>query len=273
MSAKDIFDNNAHANDPRTQFMNWALVANEAWDYPADSLGYMTGIAFGLNQADWAARYGFAQVPRTANGLAQDTHYFDAWAMVTEFERRYTLAGKRGTARLLAYLNRANMGSYEAALNEPNIDIQATRTYRLKYGFGLNLDQELTSDMGIFSRLGWSEGQHEAWMFADVDWTATLGVAIKGPQWHRPDDTVGLAGIVNGLSRSHQDYFAAGGLGILAGDGALNYGVEEILETYYDFGICKCIHAALDYQFVNHPAMNRDRGPVHVLGVRFHAEL
>jgi high affinity Mn2+ porin len=104
-SAKDIFDNNAYANDPRTQFMNWALMANEAWDYPADAIGYTTGIALELNQPDWTLRYGFFQVPRVANSLtaedqifkwpydssAEDGPLLDTWAMATEFERRYAI--------------------------------------------------------------------------------------------------------------------------------------------------------------------------------------
>ena len=143
VSAKDIFDNNAYANDPRTQFMNWAFMANEAWDYPADSLGYMTGFAAELNQPTWALRYGFFQMPRTSNGMAQDTHYLEAWGMVAEFERRYTFNRHPGSIRLLTYLNQAHMGSYQAAVDSPTgpADIEATRAYRYKFGFGLNAEQ------------------------------------------------------------------------------------------------------------------------------------
>jgi high affinity Mn2+ porin len=275
MSAKDIFDNNAYSNDPRTQFMNWALMANEAWDYPADPLGYITGFAAELNQPAWALRYGFFQVPRVANGAALDPHFLKAWAMVTEFERRWTVGGHPGTVRLLAYLNHANMGSYQAALDNPNrpADIEATRAYRYKYGFGLNLEQEVAKNVGVFSRLGWSEGENEAWVFADVDRTAMAGISIKGEAWHRPNDTFGVAGVINAISRVHQEFFEAGGTGILAGDGALSYGWEEVLETYYDFQIWKTMHGAVDFQFVNHPAYNRDRGPVPVFGARLHWEL
>jgi high affinity Mn2+ porin len=274
MSAKDIFDNNAYSNDPRSQFMNWGLVANEAWDYPADSLGYMTGFAAELNQPRWAVRYGFFQVPRESNGMAQDQRYLEAWGMVTEFERRYALAGHPGAVRFLAFLNRADMGSFEAALDSPirPANIWATREYRLKYGFGLNVEQELTKGVGLFSRLGWSDGHTEAWCYADVDYTATLGVSVNGGFWKRPNDTFGLAGVLDGITRVHQEFFEAGGVGILAGDGALNYGWEKVLETYYDFQIWKTIHGALDYQFVTDPAYNRDRGPVSILGARVHWE-
>jgi high affinity Mn2+ porin len=272
MSAKDIFDNNSYANDPRTQFMNWALMANEAWDYPGDSLGYITGFAAELNQPCWAVRYGFFQMPRVSNGTALDSHFLEAWGMVTEFEYRFEVATHPGTVRLLAFLNRAHMGSYDVAVNNPTrpADITATRAYRYKYGFGLDAEQELSKNIGAFARLGWSDGQNQAWVFSDVDRTASLGISVKGEPWKRPNDTFGLAGVLNGISREHRDFFAAGGVGILAGDGALSYGLEQIFETYYDFNVWKTIHVSLDYQFINHPAFNRDRGPVSVLGARLH---
>jgi high affinity Mn2+ porin len=274
ISAKDIFDNNAYANDPRTQFMNWAFMANEAWDYPADSLGFITGFAAELNQPKWALRYGFFQLPRTSNGMAQDAHYLQAWGMVTEFERRFTLNEHPGALRLLAFLNQANMGSYQAAVDSPvrPADIEATRAYRFKFGFGLNMEQEVVTNVGVFTRLGWSDGKNEAWAFSDVDRTASLGVSVKGGFWNRPVDTVGLAVALNAISSEHQDFLAAGGTGILAGDGALNYGFEKLLETYYDFQVWRTIHVAFDYQFIVNPAVNRDRGPVSVFGGRLHME-
>ena len=271
-SPKDIFDNNAYANDPRTQFMSWSLMANEAWDYPADSLGFTTGLAAELNQPAWTLRYGFFQVPRDSNGTAQDPAYSQAWAMVSELERRYTINSHPGAVRLLAFLNRAHMGSYQATLDNPALggDVTLTRVYRYKYGFGLNVEQELAERIGAFMRLGWSDGKNEAWMFSDVDHTATAGLSINGDFWHRPNDTLAVAGAINGASRVHRDFLAAGGTGILAGDGALSYGLEELVETYYDIQIWKTIHATIDYQFIAHPAFNRDRGPVSIIGARLH---
>ena len=276
-SAKDIFDNNAYANDPRTQFMNWALMANESWDYPGDALGYITGFAAELNQPGWTARYGLFQMPESSNGTSIDPHVLQAWGMVTEFEKRYTLADHPGTIRLLAYLNHAHMGNYQQATELAQIsgepaDIQATRAYRYKYGFGLNGEQEVVKNVGVFSRLGWSDGQSEAWVFSDADFSESLGVSIKGGSWHRPNDTFGLAGVANGITHNHQEFFQAGGTGILAGDGNLNYAWEQILETYYDFGIWKTLHASLDYQYVTNPAFNQDRGPVSIFGARVHWE-
>jgi high affinity Mn2+ porin len=166
------------------------------------------------------------------------------------------------------------MGSYQEAVNNPArpADIVATRDYRNKYGFGLNLEQEVTKDAGVFARAGWSDGHTEAWMFNDVDYTGSLGLSVKGGSWHRAGDTFGLAGALNGISHVHQEFFAAGGTGILAGDGNLNYSLEKVLETYYDFEIWKTIHGAVDYQFISDPAFNKDRGPVNVFGARLHLE-
>ena len=273
MSVHDIFDNNAYANDPRTQFLNWGFTANLAWDYPADSLGYITGLAAELNQPQWTLRYGFFQVPKVSNGLGVDEHYLAAWGMVTEFERRFSLGSHPGAVRLLAYLNRAHMGSYQESLdNGLASNIAATRAYRYKYGFGLNLEQEIIKGIGTFARLGWSDGRTEAWAYSDVGATASAGLSFNGLLWHRPNDTIGLAGIVNGISKVHQAFLAAGGSGILAGDGALNYGLERVLETYYDLEIYKTIHGAVDYQFIENPAFNRDRGPVSVISARLHWE-
>lgn len=291
LSAKDIFDNNAYANDARTQFMNWGLGANEAWDYPADSIGFTTGIALELNQPKWTLRYGFFQVPAIQNGLTSEDRFllwpynnsplsgpvFEAWAMVTELERRYAIGGHPGTIRFLAYLNRADMAKYSAATailqaGGPGADWETARTYNFKYGFGLNWEQEVMKDVGVFSRLGWNDDQEEGWMFSDVGHSASLGLSINGESWHRPDDTVGLAGVVNGISKVEQEFLQAGGTGILAGDGNLNYGWEKIVETYYDFKICGNLHGAVDYQFINAPAFNRARGPVSVLAARLHWE-
>jgi high affinity Mn2+ porin len=291
-SASDIFDTNAYANDPRRQFMNWGLINNEGWDYPADSLGYTTGIALELNQPVWTLRYGFFQVPRVQNGLnaedafltwpyispPNDGPFLRGWGMVTELERRFSMGDHPGTIRGLAFLNSADMARYSDATallqsSGPGADISSAKAFRYKYGFGLNWEQELMKNVGIFSRVGWNDGQEQGWMFSDVDYTASLGLSIKGEAWNRPNDTFALAGLTNGISHAEKQFFEAGGLGILAGDGKLNYGWEKIIETYYDFAIWQSVHTSLDYQFIDDPAFNRDRGPVSVFGVRLHWEL
>jgi high affinity Mn2+ porin len=271
ISVLDIFDQNTYAGDPATQFLNWALVGNEAWDYPADSLGYITGIAAELNQPNWTARYGFFQMPSVQNGMAVNQQYLQAWGMVTEFERRFVILNHPGAVRLLGFLNRVDSGTYADAVDSPaRPAVVANPSYRLNYGFGLNAEYELAGSVGAFARLGWNAGQTPDWTYADVQKSASAGLSVKGDFWHRPNDTVGLAGVINGISRAQQQYFEAGGMGILAGDGALSYGLEKSLETYYKYQIYKNFNVTADYQYVVNPAYNAARGPVSVLSARLH---
>ncbi len=292
----DIFDNNTYAEDVQTQFLNWAMAGNLAWDYAADTVGYTTGFAVELNQPEWALRYGFFQMPDKQNGLTGDDQFLlwrpasatgsagaygpflHDWGMVAEFERRYSVNAHPGALRFLPFLDEANMASNHAAISilkaeGAGADISAAQAYRYKYGFGLNWEQEVARNIGLFSRLGWNDGREQAWQYTDVNWTASLGASIKGEAWRRHDDTFGLAGVVSGASSSNQKFLEADGLGILAGDGALTYGSEKVLETYYDFPIWKTVRGAVDYQFISNPAFNRDRGPVSVFGGRLHWEL
>jgi len=272
--AKDIFDGNAYANDARTQFMNWSLMANGAWDYPADSLGFTTGGAAELYLHDWVLRYGFFQVPNVANGISMDPHIWKAWAQVLELEHKHKIGSHPGAVRFLVYANRASMGSFQQTLNNPvrSADITNSRAYRIKYGICLNADQEIASGVGIFTRLGWSDGKSEPWSFTDVDSSASFGISAKGAAWDRPNDTVAIACIVNSISKVHGAFLQQGGTGILVGDGRLSYGAEKIIETYYDVAVRGWLHVAFDYQFAMNPAYNRDRGPVHVFGARLHWE-
>jgi high affinity Mn2+ porin len=198
--------------------------------------------------------------------------------MATELERRYRLGDHPGAIRFLAWLNEANMASFAAATailkaNGPGADISAAQDHRYKYGFGLNWEQEVAKNVGIFSRVGWNDGREEAWACSDANWSASLGLSVKGEAWHRSDDTLGLAGVIGGASSAQQRFLKAGGLGILNGEGALSYNPETVVETYYDIQLCKYAHFALDYQFIDDPAFNRDRGPVSVLGARLHWQI
>jgi high affinity Mn2+ porin len=289
LSSIDIFDRNRYAQDPETQFMNWAMIANLSWDYPADPVGYTTGITVELNQPSWALRYGFFQLANVQNGYTSedqvlmwrpdgaDGPFLRSWGMVAELERRYSINGHPGAIRLMPWLNEADMASYHAAIpileaKGAGANISAAQAYRHKYGFGLNWEQEVAKNAGIFSRLGWNDGRQEAWNYTDVNWTASLGLGVTGDDWRRPDDTLGVAGVLSGASRENQRFLEAGGLGILAGDGNLSYGSEKVIETYYDILVWKTVHLAFDYQFISNPAFNRDRGPVSVLGARLHWE-
>ena len=274
LSATDIFDTNAYAKDARSQFMNWTLINNGAWDYPADSLGFTNGAAVELNTRTWTGRLGIFQVSKVANGIRMDWNLAKAWSSVAEIERRYSPRGHAGALRLLAYDTRAHMGSYQETLNNPSLgeDIALTGAYRYKYGFGINLEQEIRKNLGAFARLGWSDGKNQTYEFTDVDRTATAGLSLKGARWRRPQDTVGLGVVVNGISAVHRQYLAAGGLGITVSDGALDYRSEGIVEAYYNWKIAKHFQLTPDYQFAQNPAYNHARGPVNLFALRLHTE-
>jgi high affinity Mn2+ porin len=252
--------------------MNWTLINNGAWDYPADSLGFTNGAAVELNSRTWTGRLGIFQVSKVANGIRMDWNLAKAWSGVAEIERRYSPRGHAGALRLLAYDTRAHMGSYQETLNNPSLneDIALTGAYRYKYGFGINLEQEIRKNLGAFARLGWSDGKNQTYEFTDVDRTATAGLSLKGARWRRPQDTVGLAVVVNGISAVHRQYLAAGGLGITVGDGALNYRPEGIVEVYYNWKIAKHFQLTPDYQFAQDPAYNHARGPANLFALRMH---
>ena len=274
LSAKDIFDNNAYANDPRSQFMNWALYANTAWDYPANVLGFTNGVALEFYTRNWTGRAGIFMVSKVANGERLNWNLAEAWSAVAELERKHALRGHPGTIRFLGYDMRANMGNYQQTLNDPSLgmDIALTAAYRNKYGFGINAEQEIRKNLGAFIRLGWTPGKNQTYEFTDVDRTASVGISLKGAKWRRQQDTVGVAVVVNGISSVHRQYLAAGGLGITVGDGALNYRTERLLEMYYNWRISKHFELSPDYQFAWNPAYNRARGPANIFALRLHTE-
>ncbi|PSH03712.1 MAG: hypothetical protein CXZ00_11080 [Acidobacteria bacterium] len=206
------------------------------------------------------------------DSTAGDERFFHDWGMVVEQERRFTVRNHPCAVRLLAYVNQGNMGSYKSALSAPALDIDLTHATRHTAGVGLNIEQEITKNIGVFSRLGWNDGHNEAWMFTDTSHTGSLGVSIKGAPWHRNDDTIGVGFVVSGLSQDAQNYFAAGGKGILSGDGGLQYAKEKLLETYYDCKLTNHLRGALDYQFLAAPAFNSSRGPVSVFATRLYFE-
>jgi high affinity Mn2+ porin len=270
----DIFDGNAYAKDTRKDFMNWSMWAPGAFDYSADKVGLTYGATAEFNQKQWALRSGYFLMQSVSNSNSFDTRIFERGTYVLELETRYQLFSQPGKLRTIAWLNSANSGSYRETLNNPafNLDIALTRTGRIKYGYVVNLEQALADDFGVFGRWSWNDGKTEIMAFTDIDASLSLGASIKGTKWGRPDDVIGIGGAINSLSRDHRDFIAAGGLGILIGDGALNYRRERILETYYAYALNKAITLTADYQFITNPAYNADRGPVHVFSGRLHGE-
>lgn len=270
----DVFDGNAYAKDSRKDFMNWSMWAPGAFDYSADKVGLTYGATAEFNQKQWALRSGYFLMQSVSNASSFDTRVFERGTYVLELETRYQLFSQPGKLRTIAWLNSAFSGSYRETLDNPafNLDISQTRTGRIKYGYVVNLEQALTDEIGFFGRWSWNDGKTEIMAFTDIDASLSLGLSIKGAKWGRPDDVIGIGGAINALSRDHRDFIAAGGLGILIGDGMLNYRRERILESYYALALNKAITLTADYQLITNPAYNADRGPVHVFSGRLHGE-
>ncbi|MDI3259824.1 MAG: carbohydrate porin [Sinobacteraceae bacterium] len=277
-SAVDIFDTNAYAHDPRNDFLNWSIIDAGAYDYAADAWGYSYGAAAEWTRSWWTLRAGVFDLSRVPNSERLERG-FGQFEAVGELEARHTLDGHPGKLKLLGYVNRGRMADYRDALRLAQQtasvpDVANVRRYRSRPGAALNLEQEVASDLGVFVRASLNDGGKEAYEFTEINRSLAAGLALKGARWNRPEDTVGLAGVVNGLSGAARDYFAAGGLGILIGDGRLpHYGPEKIVEVYYAARTIGPLSLGLDYQYIVNPAYNRDRGPVSVFGLRLHAEM
>lgn len=276
-SGSDMFDDNLFAHDPRTQFMNWSIWDSGAWDFAADSKGYTRGITIDLNQEKWALRYGAHMPPSELNGDELPFRGTRSLSHLLELELRQSLvAGQDGALRLLGFLTRGRMGRFRDSLalgGNPDDAIETTRQYgNRKIGFAINGEQALTDDLGAFLRLSWNDGKTEDLSFTQIDRSIAAGISLKGTRWQRPEDTVGLAVAMNGLSREHREFLAAGGVGLIIGDGRLNYAPEKLMETYYSWQVAAGFALTVDYQFILDPAYNRDRGPVHVLTGRLHTQ-
>ena len=275
----DFFDNNRYSHDPRTQFMGWAVMYNGAWDYPADVRGYTWGWVHEFHSRNWSVRYGSAAMPRVANGLRFDRRLFRNRGDMFEGEYRYAVGKHAGAVRLLHYQNRANAGVYAEAIQRAEQNggaPEVTSTRRngtLKYGFGVNVEQEIANDIGIFARLGWNDGKTESFAFTAVDRLATGGISLAGQRWRRRFDTAATELTASGISGVHALYLARGGHDFLIGDGRLRYGPEYIWETYYSARLFPGFFVNFDLQHVSNPAYNQDRGPVWIPSIRLHVEL
>jgi len=271
-SLSDYFDLNSYSHDPRTQFYNWSLMSTGAWDYPANTRGYTVGVVAEYVTPAFALRAASTLVPAEANGPVLEKNYGRSHSETVELTRTTTLRGRPGAVRLLGFLTHAHMGDYRLAIERPDLDLTATRAQgRTKYGGSLNIEQALTDQVGVFARASLNDGRHETWAFTEIDHSVSVGTSSAGSRWQRPNDRLGLAFVGNGISQPHRDFLAAGGHGFIIGDGYLKYAPELIGELYYSFNIPKYyVTLSPDYQFVINPGYNRDRGPVHVVGLRAH---
>jgi hypothetical protein len=279
-SMADFFDLNTYGSDTTIQFMNWTVDNNGTYDYAADTRGFTFGAMLEYHDRRWAVRFAEGLMPKVANGIHLDADIGRAHAENMEFELHGTvLRHQEGIVRFLSFVNHANMGSYREAIDnflagitaKPEITAHPLRT-TVKYGFGVNFEQPLNDWMGVFGRWGWNEGRHESYAYTEVDQTVQIGAGGNGKPWHRKFDRAGLVFVSNGISRDHQEYLALGGSGFLLGDGRLNYGRENIIETYYTLHVWRGIYPSFGLQHINNPGYNRDRGPVVVPTLRLHVE-
>ena len=280
MTLPDFFDVNAIGSDSHLQFLNWTVDNNGAWDYAADTRGYTVGGMAEYDDLNWSFRYGIYAMPTVANGIDLDWAFSRANGQNGEFElRRGWIPKRKGVSRLLFYGNHAHMGVYREAVQaylagtDPTPTITAHEHFgALKYGFGYNTEQELTANLSVFGRFGWNEGQHESFAYTEVDQTVEAGAEYFGNQWQRPNDKVAIAVVSNAIKRDHQNYLRLGGLGFLLGDGNLNYGRENIVESYYTWHAWKGMFYSVNVQHINDPGYNRDRGPAWVGSARMHVD-
>jgi high affinity Mn2+ porin len=276
-SVVDIFDTNKYAHDPRNDFFNWSIIDQGAFDYAANSWGFTYGGAAEWYQDWWTARAGVFDLSLKPNSDKLSAGFAQG-QFVAELEERHNLWDQPGKLKLLYWLTHGNLGTYIDAIalgaaTGQTPSTGAVRSFRTKDGFGLNLEQQLATDFGVFARASMSQGTVEEVDFTDINQSISAGLSLTGSRWGRPDDTVGLAGAANRISHQGKLYLAAGGLGGIIGDGQLpNAGPEQILEAYYSVALFGFAHFTADYQFIKNPAYNRDRGPVSVFGLRLHIQ-
>jgi len=278
MAVNDDFDKNRYANATRTQFMNWSLWNNTAWDFASDTRGYTDGIMLGWIMPGWALRYGIYRMPTEANGQALEKSLGVANGQQLEL----TLQPKPDgwALRLLGFYNKANYGIYQQAIDIARLtgqppDIHADDAPgRHKFGVGINGELPVADngDTGFFMRAGWNSGHNESFVFAEVDRLLSGGFQLSGAHWRRSDDRLGIGVAIEGLSHAHAQYLALGGDGFLLGDGALHYGPEQIAELYYSIAVINHLTISPDLQFIRNPGYNRDRGPARFAGLRVHLQ-
>ena len=278
LSVMDLFDDNAYSHDPRTQFLNWSLMTHGAYDYAADARGYSNGIALEYFHDDWAFRFGRFMQPLLPNQLRLNHALGRSYGDQFEIERAHTIGGQPGKLRVLVYRNVAAMSRFSDALAQaastgavPDIN-QVRFGSQSRRGIGINAEQAVTGDIGVFGRAMWSDGKTETYAFTEIDTSASAGVLVKGGTWGRAQDTLGVAIARNGLSMARRNYLAAGGLGFFIGDGRLNYRPETIVEAFYSIAAAKGAWLTFDWQHIRNPAYNADRGPANVGTIRLHAE-
>ena len=272
----DYFLLNTYAGEPRTRFLNWNIYGGGSYDWTMDLLSWTWGGLIDLNQKHWALRAGYFLLPVESSTNYFDTHVFRHGQYTVEFDLRYKLVGRPGKLQLFGWLSHGNIGSYADALaaplatpNYPDVALTRGRD-RYNYGFVLSAEQVLTDDLGVFSRVSWSPERVESMGWTDCGQSVSLGATLGGTPWHRRNDSIGVAGVIEGLSPTARQYFESGGMGILIGDGRMSYRPEAVLEAYYAYSPVQSATLTLDYQLIGASGYNADRGPISIFSLRAH---
>jgi len=284
-STLDIFDDSRYAKDPRIQFMNWGNMTYLAYDYAADARGYSTGLAGEWYLSNWVMRAARMLAPKSPNGRDLNWQIFNTYGDQIEVERQHNIADLPGKVSVLAYRNRMILARFQDATNyvvannaQGTQAINNVRTnYQYKTGVGINGEQALTKDLGIYGRAFTSDGHTETMSFTEADNSISVGMGLNGTSWSRPKDTIGISMMQNGLSSYRKNYLQSGGVSYFIGDyagpgQAISYRPERIGEVYYNATVIKNVLAGLNFQHINNPAYNAARGPVNILSFRIHAE-
>ena len=277
VSVLDLFDANTYAHDPRSQFMNWALMTYGAYDYPADARGYTNGLAVDYDDGPWTLRAGRFAEPRTPNGLPLDNDLLRHYGDQIELVHTHALGARAGAVRVLAFRSRARMAAYDDALaappagGVPSLDAVRTRTH-VKSGVGIDAEQQVAGDLGLFVRAMRADGRTETYAFTESDASLAAGLSLKGGRWSRDRDTVGLALGADAISAAHREYLERGGQTSFLGDGTLRYGRERVAELYYSADLGAGVVLTADVQRVANPGYNMDRGPAAFYALRLHWE-
>ncbi|WP_084679629.1 carbohydrate porin [Curvibacter lanceolatus] len=283
-STLDVFDKNKYAGDPRRQFMNWGNMTSTAFDYAADARGWGWGATGEWYRDDWVIRFGRMTGPVRPNELPMDLRIFKHYGDQLEIEHDHEVMGQPGAVRVMLWRNKGYLSRFRDAINYGNsvnwqpgangmeyiLDVR--KGDNVKYGAGLNFEQALSDDSGIYGRAMWADGKTETFAFAEADRSLAVGASFKGTSWGRAEDTIGVSYMQNFLSKDRREYLSKGGISYFIGDGWLNYHPEKIIEMYYSVAVRKDLWITANLQYVKNPAYNADRGPFTIGSIRVHAE-
>ena len=288
-STLDIFDDSRYAKDPRIQFMNWGNMTYLAYDYAADARGYSTGLAGEWYLSNWVLRASRMLAPKTPNGKDLNWQIFNTYGDQVEVERQHSIGDLPGKVSVLAYRNRMILARFQDATNYVIANnAQGTQAinnvrnnYQYKTGIGINGEQALTKDLGIYGRAFTSDGHTETMSFTEADNSMSVGLGMNGTSWTRPHDSLGVSMMQNGLSSYRKNYLQNGGVSYFIGDTSypysgpnqtINYRPERIGEVYYNAMLIKNVLLGVNFQHIQNPAYNSARGPVNIASFRIHAE-